>query len=86
MRVIKSCPETTISGKWLKDEIEKSIFDLKSFDFKVRTVIDDEHSSSVICLDYLLKNSNGHKKLFIHHPACQGSIKTYLFFAFNQNY
>ena len=27
--VIKSCPETTISGKWVKYEIEKWTFDLK---------------------------------------------------------
>ena len=76
--VIKSCLETAISGKWLKNEIEKSIFNFKSCDFKVRAVISDDHSSNISSLDYLLKTSNKNKKFFMHHPACQGSIKAFI--------
>ena len=79
--VIKSCPETTISGKWLKDEIDRSIFDLKSCGFKTRAVISDDHSSNVSAFNNLLKNNNGDKKLLFYHPLYQGSIET-----FNQKY
>ena len=75
--VIKSCPENTISRKWLKDETYKSIFDLKRSGFKLGEVIFDEYSSNLSAFDFLLKNNNGDKNLFIYQSAYQGSIKTF---------
>ena len=41
--VIRSRPETKISGEWLKDEINICMFDLKECGFKVRAIVTDDH-------------------------------------------
>ena len=77
--VIKSIPETTISGEWLRKEIDECIFNLQNSGFFVRAVVTDNHSSNVSAFSFLHKCYNGDGKLFIYHPAYV-NMKTYLFF------
>ena len=44
--VIRSLPETKITGEWLKCEINKCILDLAEVGYKVRVVITDDHPSN----------------------------------------
>ena len=78
--VIRSCPETKISGEWLKNEINACVFNLMEAGFKVRAIVTDNHATNVNAFTLLHKMYNGDKKLFIYHPAYNGSMKTYLFF------
>ena len=78
--VIRSIPETKISGEWLKLEIEKCITDLSNVGFKVRAVITDDHPANVNAFSRLHDAFDGDKKTFIHHPSSPDLMKTYLFF------
>ena len=53
--VIKSIPETKISGEWLKTEIDECIFNLKKTGFQVRAVVTDNHSTNVSAFSFLFK-------------------------------
>jgi len=53
--VIKSIPETTISGEWLCKEIDSCIYDLKDIGYNVRAVITDNHASNVSAFSFLKK-------------------------------
>ena len=77
---IKSSPDITITGEWLKSEIDECLYNLQKAGFYVRTVISDDHASNVRAFKLLLKNYNGDKNLFIYHPAYNETLKTYLFF------
>ena len=48
--VIRSLPETKITGEWLKCDTNKCIFDLAEVGFKVRVVVTDGHPSNVNAL------------------------------------
>ena len=45
--VVKSVPETKITGEWLKQNIEDCIHQLHESNFKVRAVVCDNHTSNV---------------------------------------
>ena len=45
--VIKSVPETKISGTLLEEELEKCIRTLQILDFNIRGVVCDNHASNV---------------------------------------
>ena len=45
--VVKACPEVSINGDMVRQEIEESISSLTSADFKVRAVVADNHASNV---------------------------------------
>ena len=72
--VIRSCPETKISGEWLKNEINACVFNLMEAGFKVRAIVTDNHATNVNAFTLLHKMYNGDKKLFIYHPAYNGSM------------
>ena len=78
--VIKAKPETKISGKWLKTEMEESIGSLNEMGFKVRGVLTDNHSSNVSAFSYLISSygfdSNIHG---IKYPS-SSDVVTYLFY------
>ena len=79
--VIPSLPETKITDKWLKCEINKCILDLAEVGFKVRAVITDHHPSNVNAFTRLHEMFDGGNKTFIKHPAhADFATKTYLFF------
>ena len=78
--VVKSSPEITITGLWLKKEIDSYIFTLQNTGFNVRAVIADDHSTNVSAFSYLHGDYDGDSTLFIYHPAYNGLMKTYLFF------
>ena len=79
--VVKSRPEVSINGEWLKIEIEECILNLKETGFKVREVIADDHSANVNAFSHLLNRYDGDKKFCIYHPVNNRLFKTYLFFA-----
>ena len=45
--IIHSLPDTKITRKWLKCEINKCVLDLAEVGFKVCAVINDDHPSNV---------------------------------------
>ena len=75
--VIRSRPETKISGEWLKDEINICMFDLKECGFKVRAIMTVDHASNVSAFSLLHKMHDGDDKLFISHPAYSGIMITW---------
>lgn len=78
--VIKSCPEVTITGEWLKEQMDSCIINLKNAGFAVRAVITDDHSSNVCAFNSFHKQYDGDNKLYINHPCYENTIKTFLFF------
>jgi hypothetical protein len=78
--VIKTCPEVSINGYWLHNEIDSSINNLKECGFNVRAVVCDNHSANVSAFNQLLRDYKAETDLFIYHPAYNGSMKTYLFY------
>ena len=79
--VIHSLPETKITGKWLKCEVNKCILDLAEVGFKVRAVVTDGHPSNVNSFTQLQEMFDGDNKTFIKHPAYADLVKkTYQFF------
>ena len=67
--VIKTLPETKISGEWLNPQIIESLCSLHTAGFYVRAVITDNHYVNVAAFS-LLKNefspNNSDEYLFIH--------------------
>ena len=78
--VVKTCPEVSINGNWLRNEIDSSIYDLKKCGFNVRAVVCDNHSANVCAFTQLLHDYPAESELYIHHPAYNGSMKTYIFY------
>ena len=79
--VIRSLPETKITGEWLKCETNKCILDLVQVGFNFHAVITDDHPSNVNAFTRLYEIFDGDKKTFIRHPAYTDfATKTYLFF------
>ena len=44
--VIKACPKTSHSGRWLTDEIEESLLTLSDAGLRIRAIITDNHSTN----------------------------------------
>ena len=64
--VIKTLPETKISGEWLKPQIIESLCSLHT------AVITDNHSVNVAAFSFLKKEfspNNSDEDLFIFHPS-----------------
>ena len=78
--VIRSSPDITITGEWLKSETDECLYHLQKVCFYVRAVISDDHVPNVRAFQLLLTNYNGDKNLFIYHPAYNETLKTCLFF------
>ena len=55
--VVKSVPETNITGEFLKEKLLECIKTLEDCDFNVRAVVSDDHSSNVSAYQLLLKDS-----------------------------
>ena len=64
--IIKSVPDRNIDGKWIK--ILDSLKTLKNYGFRVRAIVSENHSASVLVYKLLLKES-GHldDDLFMEH-------------------
>ena len=67
--VIKSSPDITITGEWLKSIIDECLGHLQTAGFCVRAKISDDHASKVRPFKLLLNNYNGDKNFFIYHPV-----------------
>ena len=78
--VTKSSPDITVTGEWLKSEIDECLYRLQKAGFYVPVVISDDHTSNVRAFKVLLDNYHGYKNLFIYHPVYNETRKTYLFF------
>ena len=78
--VVKSSPDVTITGEWLKKEIDECIKTVAKAGFNVRAVIADDHSTNVSSYSKLHKTYEGDSKTYISHPVYGGSMKTYLLF------
>ena len=76
--VIKACPEVTIKGEWLANEVDDCIQQLSQQSFNVRAVVTDSHSCNVSAFSKLKKSYNSVDSFFIKHP--ERKTKTYLFF------
>ena len=77
--VIKACPEISINGDWLANEIAQSISTLSNNGFNVRAVVTDNHSANVSVFNMLLKKyETDSSRLFIKH--LDNNNKTYLFY------
>ena len=80
--VIKTLPETKISGEWLKPQILESLCSLHNAGFYVRAVITDNHSVNVAAFSLLKKQfspNNSDEDMFIIHPS-EITRKVYLFY------
>ena len=77
--VVKALPETSISGYWLSEEIDKCITNLKEIGLQVRAVVSDDHASNVSAFSILLNKDRGDNELFIYHPAYGDQLKTFIF-------
>ena len=76
--VIKACPEVTIKGEWLANEVDDCIKQLSQQGFNVRAVVTDNHSCNVSAFSKLKKSYNSVDSFSIKHP--ESKTKTYLFF------
>ena len=56
--VIKACPEVTIKGEWLANEVDDCIKQLSQQGFNVRAVVTDNHSCNVSAFSKLKKSYN----------------------------
>ena len=45
--MIKSSPDITITGEWLKSKIDECVYHLQKAGFYVRAVIGDDHASNI---------------------------------------
>ena len=77
--VIKACPEISINGDWLANEIAQSISTLSNNGFNVRAVVTYNHSANASAFNILLKKyETDSSRLFIKHS--DNNNKTYLFY------
>ena len=53
--IIKSVPDRNIDGKWIKEQILDSLKSLKSYGFRVRATVTDNHSTNVLAYKLPLK-------------------------------
>ena len=66
--VVKACPEVTVNGEWLSQEILKCIFHLINSGFFIRAVVADNHSANVNAFNILLDKFEGDKTHYITLP------------------
>lgn len=66
--VVKVCPEVTVTGDWLSQEIIACIVQLLNAGFNIRAVVADNHSVNVNAFKILLNKFEGDKKHFITSP------------------
>ena len=76
--VVKACPEVTVNGEWLSEEIIKCILQLINAGFFIRAVVADNHSANVNAFKILLDKFEGDKKFYITIP--NSPPKIFLFF------
>ena len=69
--IIKSVPEWSIDGKWIKEQILDSLKTLKNCGFRVRAIVSDNHSANLLAYKLFIKEF-GHldDNLFTEHD-CQ---------------
>ena len=70
---MKLCPEVSISGERLKQEIDECIFNLKET---------DDHSANANTFSDLSKVCDGEKRLYIYQQVYGKLPKSYLFLIF----
>ena len=78
--VVKSSPDVTITGEWLREQIDECIRTVAKAGFNVRAIIADDHSTNVSAYFKLQKKYEDDSKTYISHPVYGGSMKTYLLF------
>ena len=76
--VVKTCPETEISGRWLAEKLSECVTDLCNSGFQVRGIVSDNHAANVLSFNILLQEYAHKDARFIVNP--QSSYKTYLFY------
>ena len=68
--VIRSCPEISIHGDWVADEISKCLKDLLEIGFNVRVVVTDNHSTNVNAFKIIRRTYNASSdSLYIQYPG-----------------
>ena len=78
--VVKAIPEVKIEGKWLSEQIDKTLLSLHSLGFHVYAVISDNHSTNVNAFQKLVaKYENGDCVNSIWHPSNKHN-KIYFFY------
>ena len=75
--VVKACPETEISGRWLAEKLSKCVTDLCKSGFKVRGIVSDNHAANVSFFNILLQEYAHNDARFIMYP--QSLCKTYMY-------
>ena len=78
LSVVKGCPEGTVNGEWLSQEILKCIFQQINSGFFIRAVMGDNHSANVNAFNILLDKFEGDKTHFI--TLTNPPHKIFLFF------
>ena len=81
--VIKTLPETKISGESLNLQIVENLCSLHAAGFYVRAVITDNHSVNVAAFSLLKKEfspNNSNEDMFIFHHRSEKEMKVYLFY------
>ena len=66
--VIKACPEVSINGSWLSNEMDRCIDTLAENGFRVRAVVTDNHSTNVNAFASLKKKYGSSDGYSIQHP------------------
>ena len=56
--VIKACPKTRLSGRWLTDEIEESLSTLSDGGLRIHAIITDNHSTNVTACKMLITDNH----------------------------
>ena len=76
--VVRSCPEVSVSGYWLAQQLLECIRNLQQSGFSVRAIVTDNHPANVQAFQLLLNDHDGDKTHFFYAPA--STNKTYIFF------
>ena len=76
--VVKACPKTEISGRWLAEKLSECVTDLCKSGFQVRGIVSDNHAANISSFNILLQEYAHKNARFIVHP--QSLCKTYLFY------
>ena len=76
--VVKVCPEVTVTGDWLSQEIIACVAQVLNAGFNIRAVVADNHSANVNAYKMLLNKFEGDKNHFITFPDYPKRI--FLFF------
>ena len=67
--VIKACPKTNLSGRWLTDEIEESLSTLSDAGLSTHAIITDNHSTNLTAFKMLIAKYESSTNYYFHFQS-----------------